>query len=153
MAPLPHRKHLYHTPPAWVRNDALFFLTVCCAKRGLSQLDKPDVFTVMSAAVEHYVAAEKWWVDIFLAMPDHWHALARFGAIEKMGEVLRDWKRFVAKRADVVWQDGFFDHRLRTEDSAAEKWHYIRMNPVRKGLVLEPEDWRFVWMSETVSAG
>ncbi|MFA5058283.1 MAG: hypothetical protein WC485_09235 [Opitutaceae bacterium] len=36
--------------------------------------------------------------------------------------------------------------------NAAEKWHYIRLNPVRKGLVREPEEWRFVWMPESQPA-
>lgn len=33
------------------------------------------------------------------------------------------------------WQRDFFDHRLRSIESAAEKAQYIRMNPVRAGLV------------------
>lgn len=41
------------------------------------------------------------------------------------------------------WQEGFFDHLLRTAESYSEKWEYVRMNPVRAGLCEEPEDWRF----------
>lgn len=62
-----------------------------------------------------------------------------------MEKVLRDWKRFVAKQAGVVWQDGFLDHRLRQEESFEEKAHYIRMNPVRTDLVAEPVEWKYVW--------
>jgi len=42
-----------------------------------------------------------------------------------------------------VWQDGFFDHLLRSAESYAEKWHYVRNNPVRAGLVATPETWTF----------
>ena len=107
---------------------------------------------MMSSAIEHYLAAEKWWLDLFLAMPDHWHALATFRDVSEMAGTIRDWKRFVSKQAGVTWQDGFFEHRLRTHESANEKWHYIRLNPVRKGLVPEPEDWKFVWMPESMAA-
>jgi hypothetical protein len=62
-----------------------------------------------------------------------------------MPAVIRDWKRYVAKQAGIVWLDGFFDHRLRSSESTNEKWNYILLNPVRKGLVPKPEDWRFVW--------
>ncbi len=62
-----------------------------------------------------------------------------------MDKAIRDWRRFVAKKAGVVWQDGVFDHRLRGNESYEEKAHYIRMNPVRAGLVTEPREWPYIW--------
>ncbi len=62
-----------------------------------------------------------------------------------MDKAIRDWRRLVAKKAGVVWQDGFFDHRLRGNESYEEKAHYIRMNPVRAGLVTEPREWPYIW--------
>ncbi len=29
------------------------------------------------------------------------------------------------------WQEGFFDHLLRSREGYAQKWEYVRMNPVR----------------------
>ena len=45
-----------------------------------------------------------------------------------------------------VWQDESFDHVLRSEESLHEKIEYIRMNPVRKGLVQRPEEYRWLWV-------
>jgi len=42
-----------------------------------------------------------------------------------------------------VWQREFFDHVLRSEESYAEKWEYVRQNPVRAGLAAHVEDWPF----------
>jgi putative transposase len=42
-----------------------------------------------------------------------------------------------------VWQPGFFDHLLRSSESYSEKWEYVRLNPVRKGLVDRPEEWPY----------
>ncbi len=123
----------------------MFFITVCCAQRRTTQLTKDATFRVMTGALEHYSHAGKIWVRLFLAMPDHWHALMIFPPEVRMEKVLRDWKRFVAKQTGVAWQDGFFDHRLRREESFEEKSRYIRMNPVRAGLVTEPKQWRYVW--------
>ena len=78
-------------------------------------------------------------------MPDHLHALLAFPAEHRMEKILRDWKRFTAKQAHIDWQDGFFDHRLRNDESFEEKAHYIRMNPVRAGLASSFTDWPFVW--------
>ena len=141
----PVRKRLFHTLPAWVADGSTFFLTFCCAQRGGNQLNRPEEFAIMTLAVAHYVRSDRWWVELFLAMPDHVHALIAFPRQETMAGVVRDWKRYVAKRAGVQWQDGFFDHRLRSAESGSEKWHYITQNPVRKGLCGRAEDWPWVW--------
>ena len=42
-----------------------------------------------------------------------------------------------------VWQRRFFDHVLRSDESYAQKWNYVRENPVRAGLVTNAEDWPY----------
>ncbi|NIM05906.1 MAG: hypothetical protein GTN65_09895, partial [Armatimonadetes bacterium] len=39
------------------------------------------------------------------------------------------------------WQREFFDHLMRSSESYSEKWEYVRLNPVRAGLVQQAEDW------------
>ena len=41
------------------------------------------------------------------------------------------------------WQPGFFDHLLRSDEPYAEKWNYVRNNPVRAGLVSNADDWPY----------
>jgi putative transposase len=48
--------------------------------------------------------------------------------------------------ADPHWQSGFFDHLIRHSESYAEKWEYIRLNPVRTGLVKNCQEWP--WQGE-----
>jgi hypothetical protein len=38
----------------------------------------------------------------------------------------------------------FFDHVLRSEESYAEKWNYVRDNPVRAGLVTSSDHWPYL---------
>ena len=45
-----------------------------------------------------------------------------------------------------VWQEESFDHVLRSQESLEEKLEYIRQNPVRRGLVTKPEDYRWLWV-------
>ncbi len=47
-------------------------------------------------------------------------------------------------RCGPVWQEESFDHVLRTSESLKEKIEYIRQNPVRRGLVVRPEDYRWL---------
>jgi hypothetical protein len=35
------------------------------------------------------------------------------------------------------------DHLLRSDESYAEKWNYVRENPVRAGLAQSAEDWPY----------
>jgi REP-associated tyrosine transposase len=42
-----------------------------------------------------------------------------------------------------IWQEGFFDHVLRNDESMTEKWEYVFQNPVRVGLVGKAEDWPY----------
>jgi REP element-mobilizing transposase RayT len=46
-------------------------------------------------------------------------------------------------RRKSLWQPGFFDHVLRNDESYAQKWEYVRENPVRAGLVAEWHEWPY----------
>ncbi|MFN7139671.1 MAG: hypothetical protein ACK4UN_10050 [Limisphaerales bacterium] len=79
-------------------------------------------------------------------MPDHLHLFCaphdlRF-TIEKW---IGFWKDRLAKRHPGAgrFQIGGVHHRLRSDESYAEKWHYVRNNPVRHGLVKTPEEWPY----------
>jgi putative transposase len=50
-----------------------------------------------------------------------------------------------------LWQERFFDHALRTVKDYGETVEYIHMNPVRRGLVKRPEEWK--WSSFPEYAG
>ena len=62
-----------------------------------------------------------------------------------MKKTLIDWKRYTCIKGGINWQRDFFDHRLRCDESYIEKAYYIRNNPVRAGLVDNPQDWPYVW--------
>ncbi len=86
-----------------------------------------------------------WFIHLLLLMPDHLHALVSFPRDRDMKHVVSQWKEITAKKTGVTWQRDYFDHRLRNDESYLEKAHYIRMNPVRKGLIAANEVWPFQW--------
>ena len=55
------------------------------------------------------------------------------------------------REAGELWQGCFFDHALRTVQEYLETVGYIHLNPVRRGLVKLPEQWR--WSSYREYAG
>ena len=105
-----------------------------------------DVAGVLLESAEFYADKGRWFVHLFLLMPDHIHALISFPKDEVMSKVIGDWKRYQARQLGIWWQDNFFDHRIRNDAEYFEKAAYIRRNPVAKGLCMTPEEWS--WLSE-----
>lgn len=142
-ASLPNRKWLGHAVPSWVEHG-IFFITINGERHGDDDLVSGTTADVIRDAALFYHGA-RWWIHLWLIMPDHVHALVSFPQAESMIKVVSDWKRFVSRKTGIGWQKGFFDHRLRKEESFDEKAHYIRMNPVRAGLVPSPKRCPHVW--------
>ena len=85
----------------------------------------------------------------YVIMPDHIHLFVRVGAEQKVSQYIRLMKQVLTKQIRLVaaeeriWQPGFFDHVMRSSESYTEKWAYVRMNPVRAGLVDDVDQWPF----------
>jgi putative transposase len=141
----PTRKILPHATPPWVDANAIFFVSVCCATREGNQLCRSPIAEVIFESVEFRHARHDWFMHLFLLMPDHLHFLVSFPRDRDMRKLIANWKEITAKKTRIHWQRDFFDHRLRAEESYKEKAEYIRMNPVRKGLISASQNWRFVW--------
>jgi putative transposase len=83
-------------------------------------------------------------------MPDHIHLFVSFqpGTIA-LSDWMKSLKNTLSKTLRAMgkpaphWQDGFFDHVLRSSESYEQKWRYVRENPVRAGLVPRTEDWPY----------
>ena len=142
---LPQRRTLPHGIPSWAADGAVFFITICCQERGKDTLCQEPVARAVFDSVTFRHERHDWFVHLWLLMPDHLHGLVSFPQDKSMKQVISKWKEWVAKHAHIRWQRDFFDHRLRRDESFEEKAHYIRMNPVRAGLVGRPEDWPYVW--------
>jgi REP element-mobilizing transposase RayT len=150
---LPQRQKLPHEVPAWVPAGAAYFVTICCRPRGLDQLCQRPVAEHLFEAAAFRHRAGDWYVHLLLLMPDHLHAIISFPRDERMAKVISLFKEFTAKQAGIKWQQDFFDHRLRNEESLEEKANYIRMNPVRKGMVTDPTDWPWKWEPPSSPSG
>ena len=93
-----------------------------------------------------------WAVGRYVIMPDHVHffIMPLSDAAKPLSSVIGKWKEWSAKQilklsgqAAPLWQPEFFDHLVRSAESRAEKWAYVRENPVRAGLVIRAESWPF----------
>lgn len=91
-------------------------------------------------------------------MPDHVHLLLSpkrdpEGWPYPLMDILQCMKGATAHRINKLlhrvgplWEEESFDHVLRSDESLAEKCDYIRLNPVRKGLIERPVEYRWLWI-------
>jgi len=125
----------------WAGNTR-YFLTFCVDGRR-PMLGNERVHERIRRFVAGSLERHGVWVDAYVLMPDHVHLIisTTAGSVS-LGEWVKAFKA-MASRREFKWQPGFFDHVLRSDESASEKWEYIRMNPVRAGLVEQAGDWKY----------
>lgn len=143
----PIRKQLLHEVPDHIPVNPecdVFFITICCTPRGANQLAHAEAWTALTETIQHRESTGDLRARLLLAMPDHLHALLSFTSTKPIKKVISDLKSWLAKTSGIRWQRDFFDHRLRSWESAFQKGHYIRQNPYRAGLVEEGTPWPYI---------
>jgi len=127
--------------------EPIYFITFCTWRKTplLACCAVADAFRQSAREIGiHTVVVGK-----YVIMPDHIHCFVRVGREGRIGLAIKALKRAITKeihtfqRDKHVWQEGFFDHLLRSSESYSEKWEYVRANPVRAGLVERVEEWPF----------
>jgi REP element-mobilizing transposase RayT len=156
------------TPPRLDRvipNNPVFFVTACTYRRRPVLANLPVAATFVGFAErayhDHNIA-----VGRYVIMPDHIHLFLCGPDDFELGRWMGMLKQCLEKKAAFydqlrltspagrrlqkrlapghpVWQRRFFDHVLRSDESYAQKWNYVRDNPVRAGLVTNADDWPY----------
>lgn len=143
----PKRKDLKHELPSWLDlRGQIFFITICCEKRGMNSLCRADITHKLLDTVRFRHEKGLWNSRIWLLMPDHCHALLTIPPDGKpLKSLISEWKAWTCKKFKIQWQSNFFDHRLRSDESLDEKMNYILNNPVRQGYVQNYSEWEYSW--------
>jgi putative transposase len=141
-APLPQRRRPHHDVRPVLNRPTIVFVTVCTKER------RPILANAIShdAIVEAWANATAWQVGRYVVMPDHVHLFASPGPNPlELGNWISFWKSRLARKTGTgIWQEGYWDRTMRSDESYGDKWAYVRDNPVRKGLVGAASDWPFV---------
>jgi putative transposase len=87
----------------------------------------------------------------YVLMPEHVHLLLSEPKRKNLSVALQALKQVVSRKAPgkvigkAFWEERGHDFNVFTEAKRNEKLKYIHRNPVRRGLVDNPEDW--IWSS------
>ena len=145
---LPVRKHPSRNSILTTRDNRaiILFVTVVANNRQSVLADGK----VQSLLLDMWWRVRGWIVGRYMIMPDHIHffcAPTDYPPPDSHAW-MACWKRMVSNRfpcphALPLWQRDCWDTQLRCGESYAAKWEYVRANPVRKGLVDNPDSWPF----------
>ena len=128
----------------FIPNRPTIIFDTVCTKNQKKWLADP---TVHAQLREVWQQATEWILGRYMIMPDHIHFIAAAtGSDVDYDSWVKYWKSMFSKRhknSQHRWLPGHWDRRLRSEEKYEEKWNYVRFNPVRQGLVENPEDWPF----------
>jgi REP element-mobilizing transposase RayT len=148
---MPTHHHLRRLDRLWTSQPVVFVTTCIVGRRPI--LCQQGAVEVLLAEWRHAHARHGWKIGRYVVMPDHVHffcAAGTEGPCTSLSQFMGPWKEWTAKGltkalgiSAPVWQKQFFDHVLRSRESYAEKWAYVRDNPVRANLVSDAGQWMF----------
>jgi adenine-specific DNA methylase/REP element-mobilizing transposase RayT len=158
------RRHLPH----WQSPNAVYFLTTRCIKgKTLTEAERNIVIEGIK-----YLDERKYILYATVVMPDHFHLIIQ--PIEKVGqpsrltkekssyyslsEIMHSIKSYTAHKIGgstvsvdnksidkQIWQHENFDRIIRDNDEFFEKMNYILNNPIKSGLVDEPDKYKWLY--------
>jgi len=87
----------------------------------------------------------------YVVMPEHVHLLLNEPKQGMLADAIHWLKLSVAKRepwlgdsrSSVFWQKRYYDRNVRDEREFTKKLRYLHRNPVTRGLVKQPGDWKW----------
>ena len=133
------------------RGQYRYLLTFCTANRS-RHFERGDLVATARSRFEQTSLEEQFSIVAYCFMPDHLHLVveglsdtADLRRFVKIGKQRVVYSLRVEQQTRGIWQEGFHDWVLRSEQSTEEVIRYVLNNPVRAGLVEKPEDYPFSW--------
>jgi putative transposase len=128
----------------------LHFITFSCYHRA-PLLSTEQARNTFVRALERVRQWYGFYVVGYVVMPEHVHLLISEPQRSTLAVGLQMLKQMVSRklrtgvRSEPFWQPRYYDFNVWSEGKRVEKLRYMHRNPVKRGLVLEPEQW--LWSS------
>ena len=133
-------------PKRYQHQRCLHFITFSCYRR-MPLLDSGAARDLFERELER---VRRWYgcsITGYVVMPEHVHLLISEPERSELSVVIQMLKQITSHKLKTqtarFWQIRYYDFPVWSEKKRIEKLHYIHRNPVKRGLVTRPEDWRW----------
>jgi len=124
----------------------LHFITFSCYRR-LPYLESSKSKDILEQVIERTRRSHKGTIYAYVLMPEHVHLLLSEPERHQLSSTIRVLKGESSKLLKGTgvrfWQPRYYDFNVFTTPKLVEKIRYIHRNPVTRGLVTKPEDYRW----------
>jgi putative transposase len=139
----------------------LHFITCSCYHR-LPLLSTPSAREVFLTILEETRQRYRFVVSGYVVMPEHFHLLTSEPEVGDPSVIMKVVKERSSRKLRALqqphsfakganewatlehfWQKRFYDFNVWSESKREQKLNYIHNNPMKRGLVDEPDQWRW----------
>jgi len=125
-------------------------MTFSCYQR-LPLLNSDAVRIHFLTSLEQLRVDHKFAVFGYVLMPEHVHLLLSEPKYQPLSATLQVLKQSVSSSCakpvgaspGLFWLPRYYDFNIRSMEKRIEKLQYIHRNPVKRGLVREPDQWKW----------
>ena len=119
------------------------------AGHGECLLKHPEAAEIVENSLRFFDSG-RYELHAWVIMPNHVHVLVRMLGSHTLGDAIRGWKSFTARKINAllghegsIWQEDYWDRYIRNERHYEQAVAYIHENPIKAGLSACIEDWSF----------
>jgi putative transposase len=134
-------------PKRYQHQRCLHFITFSCYRR-MMLLDSRGARDIFEQELERVRRWYRFFVSGYVVMPEHVHLLVSEPEARGLSVALQMLKQITSRKLrprDLprFWQVRYYDFPVWSDRKRVEKLRYIHRNPVHRGLVARPEDWKW----------
>lgn len=120
-------------------------------------LGRAEIADLVVESLKTGVQLGHYLLHAYVVMPNHVHVLLT--PLVEVSRIMQSMKGFTSRMAnrllgrtgETFWQGESYDHLVRDREQFDKIVRYIHLNPVRAGLVVEAEDYRWSSAAGSVS--
>ena len=122
------------------------------AKNGVHHLSNPEIASLCKNQL-HYYDGKDYDLIAYSIMSNHIHVIFSLRESSRsISQIMQSIKRYTARESNKIlnregkfWQDESFDRFVRDEAELRKIADYVINNPVKAGLVLNWEEWKWTY--------
>jgi putative transposase len=127
------------------------FLTFSCYRRQ-PNFNSPEIYDLLVDCLENMRRRFNLCIYGYVVMPEHVHLLVNEPEQAALSAAMHFLKLSFAKQlrsrggtveSGPFWQKRYHDRNVRDAREFTVKLRYLHLNPVKRGLVKEPADWKW----------